>query len=501
MELVAVALSVALLSRRPRRARQHLVCLGCFSGRGWRVGAFPRAGVPLGPSCGNVTGWLAAFSDRRWLAFQQGLSVSCRRVLLLLLGARAANVVAILLVLRLVSSSACASVWVAEVVVALFRCGPASPSHCLALRWFRSRVGRLNVGPQLGRAAVVGSCSCWDSLASLYRGGWRQESAAGELEVGRCVLLLAACGVDLVVLAVTEFLTLFPTLWRSEVVVPVVRRSFSQGCSVFSRGGTWLFLPDLVEVGDVGACVVTLVSCGGSGVPSLLPLSLEFLLLWLEFVVGRLWWRFVAPCVASSVSCERERLYRSELRVAFLQVLGEVIKNYTKLSGSGSNYAALASALGTLTWDRPSYSEYQLLLRESEYAAWTLVNGYALNHVTISTHRLQSHIRDINNLNKFIEDNGYKLNSEGGILKVSPDGLLLQSSTVADSTVFLFADGITETVPCSYIEFAERLLLPQYKNLPKQEVQEHLRRDGFEVGNADKIFESTSKDQLTRNAA
>lgn len=36
---------------------------------------------------------------------------------------------------------------------------------------------------------------------------------------------------------------------------------------------------------------------------------------------------------------------------------------------------------------------------------------------------------------------------------------------------------------------------------PYVQVKEHHRRDGFEVGNADKIFESTSKDQLTRGAA
>jgi hypothetical protein len=59
--------------------------------------------------------------------------------------------------------------------------------------------------------------------------------------------------------------------------------------------------------------------------------------------------------------------------------------------------------------------------RESEYAAWTLVNGYSLNHATISTHRLESDIRHINKFNKFVEHNGFKLNSEGGILK----GLLL----------------------------------------------------------------------------
>lgn len=196
------------------------------------------------------------------------------------------------------------------------------------------------------------------------------------------------------------------------------------------------------------------------------------------------------------------RIFISELLVDQMSSQSqEVIRKYIKTSGNGNQHAAIASALGCLTWERPLYSDHQQLARESEYAAWTLVNGYALNHVTISIHRLKSRIRNIKSLNQFIEDHGFKLNSEGGILKVSPDSLLLQSSTVADSMSFLFADGVTESVPCSYIEFAERLVLPQYKNLANNEIKEFHRRDGFEVGNADKIFESTSKDQLTRKAA
>ncbi|XP_068649841.1 2-oxoadipate dioxygenase/decarboxylase, chloroplastic/amyloplastic [Aristolochia californica] len=192
------------------------------------------------------------------------------------------------------------------------------------------------------------------------------------------------------------------------------------------------------------------------------------------------------------------RIFISELLVDEMSSKAqEIIRKYTKVSGDASKHAALASALGCLTWEKPSYSDYQELSRESEYAAWTLVNGYALNHATISTHRLRSAIRDIHSLNKFIEDSGFKLNSEGGVLKVSPDGLLLQSSTVADSTAFHFADGTIETVPCCYIEFAERLVLAPYKSLPEEEIKEFHRRDGFEVGNADKIFESTSKDQLS----
>lgn len=196
------------------------------------------------------------------------------------------------------------------------------------------------------------------------------------------------------------------------------------------------------------------------------------------------------------------RIFISELLVDELSLQAqEIIRKYTDMSGNGNKHAALASALGSLTWEKPSYTEFQQLARESEYAAWTLVNGYAVNHVTISTHWLQSHLRSIEKLNQFIEEHGFRLNSEGGLLKVSPDGLLLQSSTVADSALFQFADGITESVPCSYIEFAERLVLPKYKDLPEREVKEFHRRDGFEVGNADKIFESTSKDQLTRKAA
>ncbi|MQM18824.1 hypothetical protein Taro_051821 [Colocasia esculenta] len=74
------------------------------------------------------------------------------------------------------------AVWVTEVVEALFWCGPTSPSHCLTLRWFWSHVGRLGVGPQFGRTAVVVVVLCCGSLASLYQGGCRQESTAGERE-------------------------------------------------------------------------------------------------------------------------------------------------------------------------------------------------------------------------------------------------------------------------------------------------------------------------------
>uniref|UniRef100_A0A803MBH4 2-oxoadipate dioxygenase/decarboxylase n=1 Tax=Chenopodium quinoa TaxID=63459 RepID=A0A803MBH4_CHEQI len=120
----------------------------------------------------------------------------------------------------------------------------------------------------------------------------------------------------------------------------------------------------------------------------------------------------------SGVNGPLPRVFISELLVDQMSSEAqEIIRKYTGISGSGSKYAALASAHGSLTWDKPLHSEFQQLARESEYAAWTLVNGYALNHVTISTHQLKSNLNNINRLNQFIEENGFKLNSEGGTLK------------------------------------------------------------------------------------
>jgi hypothetical protein len=81
------------------------------------------------------------------------------------------------------------------------------------------------------------------------------------------------------------------------------------------------------------------------------------------------------------------------------------------------------------------------------------------------------------------------MNTDGGLLKVSPDGLLRQSSTAADTWQCSFEGGETATVPgksiscCSvrtqlnshcrvctagaYIEFAERAVLPQACSLFK----------------------------------
>lgn len=146
-------------------------------------------------------------------------------------------------------------------------------------------------------------------------------------------------------------------------------------------------------------------------------------------------------------------------------------------------------------WPLPTSEDYQNLLKESEYAAWVIYNRYYLNHYTISIHALNNEFSNIESFNGFLEKIGIKLNDSGGKIKTSPDGLLKQSSTVAKMVDATFSDSTTLSISGSYVEFAERKVLPQFKDLPKEKIEPKHRREGFEASNADKIFESTYSEQ------
>ena len=90
---------------------------------------------------------------------------------------------------------------------------------------------------------------------------------------------------------------------------------------------------------------------------------------------------------------------------------------------------------------------------------------------------------------------GIALNNDGDLIKVSPDGRLKQSSSYSDSIQFKFVDGQQLQVPGSYIEFVERVVLPQYESVPRSQRTEQQYRDGFEAANATHIFTSTNNVQ------
>ena len=201
------------------------------------------------------------------------------------------------------------------------------------------------------------------------------------------------------------------------------------------------------------------------------------------------------------------RIFISELRVEDLSSKAqEIIYNYTKNISSDpvdsldlDDAAVVDNFLHSALWQTPTLHDYETLSSESEYAAWVIYNRYYLNHFTISVHDLKDGYNTIELFNQFLEVHGFTLNNAGGKIKISPDNYLLQSSTVAKMVEARFAGGEKILIPGSYVEFAERRVLDGYKYLDAKDVKRHHRREGFEAGNADKIFESTYKEQTVRS--
>ncbi len=200
------------------------------------------------------------------------------------------------------------------------------------------------------------------------------------------------------------------------------------------------------------------------------------------------------------------RIFISELRVNELSDEAQkLIRSYTDEVTSDpvdaldlGSAAEIDSFLHRALWRLPSYEDFQTLASESEYAAWVIYNRYYLNHFTVSVHNLPEGFSTVASFNAFLEAHGFKLNDSGGKAKESPDGLLVQSSTVAEMIGATFAGGDTHQISGSYVEFAERRPLPEHQGKAKAELTRAERREGFEASNADKIFESTYSAQTGR---
>lgn len=200
------------------------------------------------------------------------------------------------------------------------------------------------------------------------------------------------------------------------------------------------------------------------------------------------------------------RIFISELRVSELSDEAQkIIRSYTDEVTSDpvdaidlDSAAEIDAFLHRALWRLPSYEDFQQLASESEYAAWVIYNRYYLNHFTVSVHNLPEGYDTVASFNAFLEAHGFKLNDSGGKAKESPDGLLIQSSTVAGMIGATFAGGDTHQISGSYVEFAERRPLPEHQGKDKAGLGRPERREGFEAGNADKIFESTYSTQTDR---
>ncbi len=127
-----------------------------------------------------------------------------------------------------------------------------------------------------------------------------------------------------------------------------------------------------------------------------------------------------------------------------------------------------------------SYSDFQTLSEESEYAAWLAAHGYGANHFTVSVNQL-NRFEEVKEVNAHLRMAGYIINESGGEVKGNPEVLLEQSSTMADKVKVGFIDG-EYTVPGGFYEFAKRYPMSN-----------GVLYTGFVAASADKIFESTDQ--------
>ncbi len=201
------------------------------------------------------------------------------------------------------------------------------------------------------------------------------------------------------------------------------------------------------------------------------------------------------------------RIFISELRVEELSPEAQaIIRSYTDEVGVDpvdsldlGDAVAVDAFLHRPLWRTPTWSDFQRLASESEYASWVIYNRYYLNHFTITIQNLPEGYNTVATFNEFVERRGFKLNDAGGKMKISPDKKLIQSSTVAQVIDAAFDDGHGGTevhsISGSYVEFAQREILDEFAHLPLTEIRRCHRKEGFERDNADSIFESTYRAQ------
>ena len=130
-------------------------------------------------------------------------------------------------------------------------------------------------------------------------------------------------------------------------------------------------------------------------------------------------------------------------------------------------------------WSPITRNQYRDLYAETEVGAWLATMGFRANHFTVRVNDLTT-FTGLADLNEFLKNRGFKLNTSGGEIKGSPRQGLEQSSTLAHRMMICLADGELE-LPTCYDEFAER-----------HRDHQGIIFEGFLTDSADKIFESTN---------
>lgn len=130
-------------------------------------------------------------------------------------------------------------------------------------------------------------------------------------------------------------------------------------------------------------------------------------------------------------------------------------------------------------WAPPNKEDLDNIWEESEYAGWVFCHGLRVNHFTIDVNSLIQ-FEHLENLNDWLIEKQYPMNTSGALVKGTEKIGLKQSSTMSPKINVHLADGTYE-IPGCYVEFSERF-----------NVDGHLFR-AFLGKSANDIFESTNK--------
>ena len=183
-------------------------------------------------------------------------------------------------------------------------------------------------------------------------------------------------------------------------------------------------------------------------------------------------WGYTAP--------DSPRVFLSELLVDQLSPSAQAILQRCASQVDPDRLESTDALWAGRLWEPVSWDEYQTLRAESEYAAWMTVMGLRTNHFTISINNLSRAFDSVESVLRLVESLGFKANEAGGRTKGSPEKLLEQGSTLADTAAMVFAGGEEHEAPTCYYEFAKRYPGPDGELF-----------QGFVASSASKIFEST----------
>lgn len=128
---------------------------------------------------------------------------------------------------------------------------------------------------------------------------------------------------------------------------------------------------------------------------------------------------------------------------------------------------------------RIDFDTYRQLQQYSEYLAWIAAFGFRPHHFSVLLNSLEAY-ENIDDLNDFLLEQGFRLNTSGGLVRGTPDEYLEQSSTLAGTVEVDFSDR-RAAVTGTYYEFIRRYPQPDGRLF-----------QGFAAASTDRILESAT---------